>query len=92
MQANRIYIFGAGNAAQRLIQLLYQFEIDIDGVIVSDPSKNRKTVYGYPVLSADEISTKEGQPLILSAVMGTHDEIGVLLGEHGLHHVINVCP
>ena len=56
--AGRIYVFGAGNAAQRLVQILYRAGIEINGVIVTDPSKNRKTVYGYPVFSAeDEINT-----------------------------------
>ena len=90
--ANQIYVFGAGEAAQRLIQILYRVGIEINGVIVTDPSKNRKTVYGYPVFSADEISTVNGQPLILSAVKGVQDEINALLEAHGLYNIRYVCP
>lgn len=90
--ASRIYVFGAGNAAQRLIQILYRAGVEIDGVIVTDPSKNRKAVYDYPVFSADEISTAEGQPLILLAVKGAQDQINALLERHGLHNVVYVCP
>lgn len=89
--ASQIYIFGAGNAAQRLIQILSRAGIEIDGVIVSDKAKNRKSVYGYPVFSMDEIPLGREQSLILSAVKGTHPEIGELLNEHGFYNVINVC-
>ena len=89
--ADRIYIFGAGNAAQRLIQILYQAKVEISGIIVSDTSKNRKTVYGYRVYSVDEVDP-EGRPLILSAVKGEHDEIGILLREHGFNNIVCVCP
>ena len=91
-RAARIYVFGAGDAAQRLIQILYRAGIEIDGVVVTDPAKNRKTVYGYPVFSADAVGTKDGQPLILCAVKGVHDEIDTLLKRHGLHNVLHVCP
>lgn len=90
--AERIYVFGAGDAAQRLVQILYRAGIEIDGVIVTNPAKNRKTVFGYPVLSADKVRTEDGQPLILSAVKGVQDEINALLEAHGLHNVIYVCP
>lgn len=91
-KANRIYVFGAGDAGQRLIQILYRTGVEIDGVIVTDPTQNRKMVYGYPVLSAGEVSTKEGQPLILVAVKGAHDVIDAHLEKHGLHNIRNVCP
>ncbi len=90
--AERLYVFGAGQAAQRLIQILYRSGIEINGVIVSDKSKNRRTVYGYPVFSANEISLEEGQPLVLSAVKGAYNEIYDLLNKHGFDKIINVCP
>ncbi len=93
---NKKYIFGAGRLCISFLGYLdysSSEEYLIDGIIVSDASSNKKSLYGIPVLDYSQI-TIEKNDLVIIAVMNDND-IEDLLKKYGfinIYHVSSFMP
>ncbi|MBE5865473.1 MAG: glycosyltransferase [Lachnospiraceae bacterium] len=67
-EEKKIYLYGAGHYAIEAIDILNKYDVSIEGVIVTNPDANRKSLYGNRIIGLDNVLTKEC--LIIIAMKG----------------------
>lgn len=91
-QNDKIYIYGAGNAARELLDILGEHDIAIDGVFVTNTKNSVKTLLGHKVMGIETFESNDNNVLFLVAI--TEKYIGNtinLLRSKGIENIIYVC-
>ena len=74
-----VYLYGAGQIAQRLLRHEARIQIPIEGFLVSFPEKNPPTLCGRPVLSASDWIPPENSAVVIAVAPKHQGEIAALL-------------
>lgn len=86
-----IYVYGFGYAAMECLCRLSNLEIRIDGIVVSEKSKDRKILCGHEVLPLEVIDTDKGESLFVICANSVYkNEIVDLLHEHGFFSFVDL--
>lgn len=76
LKMNKVYIYGAGKIAGRLIEVLEMKDIYVEGVLVTDLLSNPKTFLGYTVVTLDDAKINVDHDIVIPAVAECYqDEI-----------------
>lgn len=62
-----IVLYGMGNGADRIIEVLQSFDIDISGVFVSDGFVRDKTFHGHKLCTYADMQSRFGEMVVLVA-------------------------
>lgn len=88
----KLYLYGAGRAAQELLGILAENDISIDGVFVTNIKNSAKTILGHKVLGIDTYVQSDKSTMFLVAI--TKKYVGntiELLRSKGIENIIYVC-
>ncbi len=92
MQSKRLYIYGAGRAAQELLVILEKYDISIDGVFVTNIENSAKTILGHKVLGIDTYVPSDKSTMFLVAITKKYvGNVIDLLWSKGIENIIYVC-
>jgi rhamnosyltransferase len=80
----KIFVYGAGVNAKKMIQILHRLEISIEGIIVSDSNRTAPSFFGYKVYELSEIELDPESMGIIIAVRD-HEEIVRNLNKKGMY-------
>jgi len=92
VQCGQLYIYGAGRAANELLEFLAEYDVAIDGIFVTDVEKNPKTLLGHRIKGINEYTYNGRRALFLVAI--TKAYVGntmELLNSKGIENIIYVC-
>ena len=79
---NKLYIYGAGQLACRVIKMIENFRKP-DGIVVSDKNGNADNVCGYPVCEIGEINARDGS-FIVAVGKKNNSAVGKILEAAGV--------
>lgn len=84
-----IYVYGAGKVARTLAKRLYYGEFSIDCFVVTKKEGNPDAVFGYPVISIDDLELEPDGIIVVSVAPALQKEIIPLLTERRYRYIIH---
>lgn len=84
----KVYIYGAGSLCKNTIILLSEFDIPIEGIVVTTKEGNPNTVMGHFVYCIDDTSIEKESVLIYISTENYYTEIYKLLRNRGFADII----
>ncbi len=72
---NKVYVYGTGNGADKLFEVLNAYGIQVSGVFVSDGFVRDKSYRGFKICSYDEISKNSADFIVLTAFGSNRQEV-----------------
>lgn len=84
----KLLIFGAGQFCKSTIILLSQYDIEIQGIIVTKKDSNPTTVMGHRVMTLEEIQGNKDDYVIYISTERYITEVRSMLDEKGFKNVI----
>lgn len=89
---DKVFIYGAGKAAEELVRTLQNNDVIIDGVAVTDVNKSNKALFGHKVHNIDDYLEYKNEALVLVAITPKYvDDVLQSLKEKGFENVIYMC-
>jgi len=87
----RVYIYGAGAVAEKVVECLKLNEIDnIEGVIVSEGHKKDSDFMNYKVLELPNVQFSQGDGIVLSVLAHKQRELIINLDATGISNNIDI--
>lgn len=68
LNGSKLYVYGGGAVAEYLIRTLNEYDIAIDGVLVTDKSSSKHTLLGHRVRGVDEVNFIPEEDVVIVAV------------------------
>jgi hypothetical protein len=91
VKAEQLYVYGAGKVAARIMELLENNQIDIDGVAVTDTDANPSVFLEKPVYGVDEIlKYKETCTVLVGVGKKLRDEVVHNLMDKGFNNIVEI--
>lgn len=88
-KAKKAYIYGAGQVARKYLPLLQEYEIQIDGILVSDVANNPPHLLGIPVCGLDEVSNyKDDCAILIGVGRKLREEVIEILSGKGFSNIV----
>lgn len=89
LKNSKVYLYGAGAYAKRYINILDTYDVEVAGVLVTNPGDNKKTFFGYPIQGIEGCPLDPEKDVVLLAVSEKlRGEILAVLEEKKIRHVI----
>ena len=92
----KIHVYGAGNAAMQIVNILQENEIVINDIIVSDEHKEKSELSGIAINEISDEQNIDGDGIVVATIPKYHSEIMCSITKHGLNieniFFSDVCP
>ena len=92
----KIHVYGAGNVAMQIVNILQENEIAINDIIVSDEHKEKSELNGIAINEISDEQNIDGDGIVVATIPKYHSEIMCNLTKHGLNieNILfsGVCP
>lgn len=87
----KVYIYGAGQVAKTRVLFLQKYDIDIDGILVTDPSVNPAYFMDIPVYGVNHILEQAGNCAVVIGVgRKLRDEVIENLSNLGIKNIVEM--
>lgn len=89
LRGSKVYLYGAGAVAERALLRMSSYDLSVEGVVVTDPSKSKKTILGHRVQGIHEIAINPEHDVFVVAVSKKYqEEMQKVLLSKGIRRVI----
>ncbi len=89
LKAKKFYLYGAGNYGHMLANFFRVNELDFEGFVVGDTSKNPSEAAGKKVIGIVDYERIKEESILIIALGSTHwEEVSHTLREHGISEYI----
>lgn len=89
LRRSRVYVYGGGAVAVRLLNALDLYDIPVEGILVTDPTKGKKTALGRRVQGFHETAMDVESDVVIVAVANKYQqEICDGLARRGVKRII----
>lgn len=89
LKNSKVYLYGAGAYAKRYINILDTYDVEVAGVLVTNPGDNKSSFFGHPIQGIDDCPIDPEKDVVLLAVSEKlRGEILAVLKEKKIRHVI----
>lgn len=85
---NNIWIYGAGNVAHELVEILERKKVRVRGVLVTNQGENNCMFYGWNIWSIDKAPLDKNEMIIVAATGRYKREMVKKLREMRFHNII----
>ncbi len=68
LRSSKVYLYGAGQYAKRYITILDTYDVEIAGVLVTNPGASKHSFFGHPIQGIDDCPIDVEHDVVLLAV------------------------